>query len=55
MGMQEGAGMGLLLFLAGILVGGLLFSIIKAYAELLQIAIDIEENTRLTAELLERK
>jgi len=55
MGLSQDTGMGLLFVLAGILAGGLLFSIVKAYAELLQIVIDIEENTRLTAELLERK
>jgi len=55
MGLSQDTGMGLLFVLAGILAGGLLFSIVKAYAELLQIAIDIEENTRLTAELLERE
>lgn len=41
--------------LAGLLGGGLMFAMFKAYAELLHIAIDLEENTRRTAALLERK
>lgn len=45
---------GFLFVLAGILVGVFTFCFIKAYAELLHIVIDIEENTRLTAELLKR-
>lgn len=41
--------------LLGILGGGLMFAMFKAYAELLHLAIDIEENTRRTAAMLERK
>ncbi len=46
---------GFLMVLAGILSGVLFFAMFKTCAELLHLAIDIEENTRLTAELLERK
>jgi len=48
-------GLGFLTVLGGILGGGLSFAMFKAYAELLHLAIDIEENTRRTAELLQRK
>lgn len=48
-------GLGFFGVLGGILAGGLMFAMFKAYAELLHIAIDIEENTRLTAELLKRR
>ena len=46
---------GFYVVLAGILIGVFMFCFIKAYAELLQIAIDIEENTRLTAKLIKRR
>jgi len=47
--------LGIVYILAGILSGGLMFAMFKTYAELLHIAIDLEENTRRTAALLERK
>lgn len=50
-----GGGEGFLMVLGGILSGGLMFAMFKAYAELLHLAIDIEENTRRTAEFLKRK
>lgn len=51
----NGGGEGFLMVLAGILSGGLMFAMFKAYAELLHLAIDIEENTRRTAEFLKRR
>lgn len=48
-------GLGFFTFLGGVLGGGLAFAMFKMYAELLHIAIDLEENTRRTAELLGRK
>ena len=51
----NGGGEGFLMVLGGILSGGLMFAMFKAYAELLHLAIDIEENTRRTAELLKRR
>jgi len=50
-----GGGEGFLMVLAGILSGVLFFAMFKAYAELLHLAIDIEENTRRTAEFLKRR
>jgi hypothetical protein len=50
-----GGGEGFLAVLAGILSGVLIFAMVKAYAELLHLAIDIEENTRRTAELLKQR
>lgn len=50
-----GGGEGFLMVLAGILSGVLIFAMFKAYAELLHLAIDIEENTRRTAEFLKQR
>lgn len=50
-----GGGEGFLMVLGGILSGGLMFVMFKSYAELLHLAIDIEENTRRTAESFKRR
>ena len=56
-GLQGEAGMGFLGgfvgLLGGMIMGLFWFAAFKVYAEMIKLAIDVEENTRRTAELLE--
>lgn len=46
--------LGIFAVLGEVFFGGLMFAMFTAYAELLHLAIDIEENTRRTAAILEK-